>query len=119
MKKIVLTMMALLTMTMTYAENENTTSMQGVEAYNMSVNMKKLAVALGLNFDQMEAVADIHHNFCNEMMLAAHAEGEEKEALLDNALRKDIRYMRYVLDEKQYKKYLMLLNATLRNRGLK
>ena len=112
-------MMALLTMAMAYAESEHTTSVQDTDAYNMSVNMKKLAVVLGLNFDQMEVVEDIHRNFCNEMLLAAHAEGEEKQELLDNALRKDIRYMRYVLDEKQYKKYLMLLNATLHNRGLK
>jgi len=34
-------------------------------------------------------------------------------------VKKDIRYMHYILDEKQYKKYLLLLNTTLINRGLK
>ena len=67
----------------------------------------------------MEIVADIHNNFCNEMMLAAYAEGDERTNLMDKAVDKDFRYMHYVLNKKQYKKYVMLLNLTLRNRGLK
>ena len=79
----------------------------------------KLAVTLGLNMDQMEAVQDIHHQFCNEMMLASQAEGDERASMVESAVKKDVRYMRYVLDEKQYKKYLLLLNTTLLNRGLR
>ena len=40
MKKIVLTLVALMSMTMTFAENEG---MNTTEAYNMTVNMKMLA----------------------------------------------------------------------------
>ena len=69
--------------------------------------------------DQMEAVQDIHHQFCNEMMLASQAEGDERTSLVEQAVKKDVRYMHYVLDEKQYKKYLLLLNTTLLNRGLR
>jgi hypothetical protein len=85
----------------------------------MTVNMRKLAVALGLTVDQMEAVQDIHTAFCNEMMLAANADADEREAMVNNAVKKDVRYMHYILNDKQYKTYLMLLNATLHNRGLK
>ena len=53
------------------------------------------------------------------MVLAAHANKDEREALVDKAVKKDLRYMRYILDQKQYKKYLLLLNTTLQNRGLK
>ena len=67
----------------------------------------------------MEAVQDIHTAFCNDMMLAAYAQNDERKELVDQAVKKDVRYMRYILDEKQYKKYLTLLNATLQNRGLK
>ena len=35
------------------------------------------------------------------------------------AVKKDIRYMHYVLNQKQYRQYLQLLQATLVNRGLK
>jgi len=110
---------AMFTMTMSFAENENNSAVKSVEAYDMTVNMRKLAVTLELNSDQMEAVQDIHTAFCNEMMLAAHAHTSEREALVEQAVKKDVRYMHYILDEKQYKKYLLLLNTTLTNRGLK
>lgn len=119
MKKIVLMMVAMMTMTMANAENENNNMVEVANAYDMSVNMRKLGVTLGLSNDQMEAVGDIHRQFCNEMMLAAQANGDERRTLVDQAVKKDIRYMRYVLDQKQCKKYLMLLNVTLQNRGLK
>ena len=104
---------------MAFAENENNSAVKSVEAYDMTVNMRKLAVTLELNSDQMEAVQDIHTAFCNDMYLAGSAHAEERKALVDEAVKKDIRYMHYILDEKQYKKYLLLLNTTLINRGLK
>ncbi|MBO4811831.1 MAG: hypothetical protein J5552_09770 [Prevotella sp.] len=119
MKKIVLTLVAMLTLTMANAENENNNTMEATNAYDMNINMRKLAVALGLTLDQMEAVQDIHHQFCNEMMLAALANGDERTDMVELAVKKDVRYMRYVLDEKQYRKYLQLLNTTLVNRGLR
>ena len=119
MKKIVLMLVAMMTMSMAYAENENNNMTEAVKAYDMTVNIRRLAVTLGLTLDQMEAEQDIHHQFCNEMMLAAYAQGDERQQLMDSALKKDVRYMRYVLDEQQYKKYLTLLNVTLTNRGLR
>ena len=41
MKKMILTMVAMLSMTMAFAENENAASVNNVEAYDMSVNMNK------------------------------------------------------------------------------
>ena len=113
-------LVAMMTMTVANAENENNNTVQATNAYDMTVNMRKLAVTLGLTTDQMEAVQDIHHQFCNEMMLAAQAEGEEeRKALMEQAVKKDVRYMHYVLEDKQYKTYLILLNTTLYNRGLR
>jgi len=112
--------MAMLSMSMTsFAENDNVANVNNVESYDMTINMRKLAVALDMTFDQMESVEDIHRTFCAEMMLAAHANKDERAQLLDKAINKDLRYMRYVLDKDQYRKYLMLLNTTLHNRGLK
>jgi len=119
MKKIVFMMVAMMSVTLAFAENENASNTLDTEAYNMNVNMRKLAVTLGMTFDQMEAVEDIHRNFCNEMLLAAHAEKGQREELVEKAVKKDERYMGYVLNKEQYRKYLILLNATLRNRGLK
>jgi len=119
MKKIVLLVVAMFSMTMSYAENENNNAVESVQTYDMSVNMRKLAVALGLTLDQMEVVTDIHENFCKEMMLAAYADADDRAEMVDKAVNKDVRYMHYVLNEKQYRKYQTLLNITLVNRGLK
>ena len=119
MKKIVLMVVAMMTITMAHAENENNNTVETVNAYDMSVNIRRLAVTLGLNYDQMEVVSDIHRQFCNEMLLAAQATGEERDQQVEAAVKKDARYMRYVLDNKQYRKYLLLLNTTLTNRGLR
>lgn len=115
---MILTVVAVLSMTMTFAENENASSVNNANAYDMSVNMTKLSETLGLNYDQAESVADIHHTFCGEMMVAAQASKDERQALVDNAVMKDLKNMRYILSHDQYRKYVMLLNVTLNNRGL-
>ena len=115
---MILTMVAMLSMTMAFAENENAASVNNVEAYDMSVNMNKLSEALALNADQIEAVTEIHHTFAAEMMFAAQYNKEERNARVSEAIEKNVKWMRYVLNEKQMHKYLMLLNTTINNRGL-
>ena len=116
MKKIVLTLVALMSMTTTFAENEG---MNTTEAYNMTVNMKSLAHALGLTNDQIESVAEVHKTFSSEMMFAAQASKDERSKMVEKAINKDLAYMSYILNKDQYRKYVMLLNVTLINRGLK
>ena len=118
MKRLFFVMIAMLSMTMTFAENENTKSVNNVEAYDMSVNMRKLSVVLGLTTDQIEAVENIHNTFNAEMQLAAQADSADRQERVKKAVDRDIKWMHYVLDEKQYRTYLTLLNATLNNRGL-
>jgi hypothetical protein len=103
---------------MTFAENEETKNVNNVETYDMSVNMRKLSVALGLTTDQMEAVESIHNTFNAEMQLAALANESDRKEKVEKAVERDIKWMHYVLDQKQYRVYLMLLNTTLNNRGL-
>ena len=57
MKRLFLTVAAMLSMTLTFAENENMNSVNNAEAYDLSVNMKQLGKALNLADDQKEAVA--------------------------------------------------------------
>ncbi|MBQ9637686.1 MAG: hypothetical protein IJV36_07345 [Prevotella sp.] len=118
MKKIVLTLMAMLSMTMASADEKNTTVDNNAQAYDMTVNYSKLAMCLGLDFDQMDAVKFIHDHFCEEMKNAAEAPKEEQGELMNKAVLRDLRYMRNVLDRRQYRKYQQLLNTTLVNRGL-
>ena len=117
MKKIMILAVAMFAMaTTTFAADEATNA---TAAYNMNVKMGSLANALSLNIDQAEAVADVHKNFTADMMNAATAAKDERAAMIDKAVIKDLKYMRSILNDSQYRKYVMLLNATLMNRGLK
>ncbi len=105
-------------MTMTFAENEKLNTVDSANAYNMAVNYGKLADYLSLSADQVEAVQDVHSSFCADMMNASCATSDERTLMVKNAIYKDHTYMRFVLTNDQYSKYLMLLNATFNNRGL-
>ena len=118
MKKMILTMVAMLSMTLAYAEGENANSVNNVAAYDMSVNMDKLSQALSLTDDQKEAVADINHTFAAEMMFAAQYSNDQRREMVKKALEKNVAWMNYVLNEQQQRTYLMLLNTTINNRGL-
>jgi hypothetical protein len=44
---------------------------------------------------------------------------EERQLMMEKAIKKDLAWMDYILNKDQYRKYVMLLNVTLHNRGLK
>ena len=105
-------------MILTLVAIENAASVNNVEAYELNVNMNKLSSALNLADDQKEAVAEIHHTFASELMFAAQYSNNDRKALVDRAIENDVKWMRYVLNDKQMRTYLTLLNTTLNNRGL-
>ena len=115
---MILTLVAMLSMTTAFAEGEKAASVNNVEAYELNVNMNKLSSALNLADDQKEAVAEIHHTFASELMFAAQYGNNDRKALVDRAIENDVKWMRYVLNDKQMRTYLTLLNTTLNNRGL-
>ena len=118
MKKMILTLVAMLSMTTACAEGDNTNDRANVEADKIDININKLADALNLGDDQKEAVENIHHVFSTEMTYAAQYGNSEREAMVKDAINTDVKRMRRVLNAEQMKKYLMLLNITLNNRGL-
>ena len=118
MKRLFLVVVAMMSMTFTFAENLESNETAATNAYDMSVNIRKLGEALGLTTDQMEAVENIHHTFCGEMMIAAQAHNEDRKNMVNTAVNKDLRYMRYVLTKEQFHKYNLLLQTTLFNRGI-
>ena len=115
---MILTMVAMLSMTTAFAEGENATSVSNVEAYDMNINMDKLSYALNLADDQKEVVENIQHTFAAEMNFAAQYGNGECETLVKRAIDNDVKWMRYVLNDDQMRKYLILLNTTINNRGL-
>lgn len=125
MKKMFLTVMMMLSMTVAMADNANTIvsndepSLENAN-FDMSCDMRRLAVTLGMTSEQMEDVQNIHAQFCNDMLQAGKAgNNDARRAIMNNAIEKDLRWMHYILTEKQYHKYLTLLNVTLMNKGLR
>ena len=115
---MILTIVAMLSMTMAFAEGENANSVNNMAAYDMTVNMDKLSQALSLSDDQKEAVADINHTFAAEMMFAAQYSNDQRKVLVKKAIDKNVAWMNYVLNTDQRRVYLTLLNTTINNRGL-
>ena len=106
--------------TMTFAENETAANLNKAEAYNLkTVNMTKLCQVLNLSKDQVESFTEISNTFSSELLFAAQMNDEERQLMIEKAIKKDLAWMDYILNEDQYRKYVMLLNITLHNRGLK
>lgn len=118
MKKIVLTLAALLSMTVAFAEGTNDNESTEAAKYEFAVNINSLSKALYLNYDQRKAVEDITSMFSSDMTNAAAASGTERAKMQNDALIRNLAYMRTVLDKDQYHTYVALLNTTINNRGL-
>ena len=119
MKKFFLMMVMMLTMSVySFAEDGNATKLTNTEKYELKVNHRRLACALDMSKKQMEMSDEIISEFERDMAFASCMNTEESsEKIVANAVKKNIRYMSHILNDKQYRKYLMLLNFTLINRG--
>lgn len=121
MKKFVF-MVALMLATNTaniLAGENSVNETENVENYYIHVNEKSLSKSLGMSKDQMEICSDAIKEFENDMVFASsNAKGESRKAVTRNAIMKNMRYMKMFLDEAQYKKYVLILNTTLVNRGI-
>ena len=111
MKKVLLTMVALMAFSFSYAETENS-------RFDISCDMRRLSVLLDLNEWQMEAVEAIQNSFNNEMQSLASVRGPRVRHLVHQAVRKDAERMQRVLNDKQFDTYMQLLVTTLRNKRL-
>lgn len=134
MKKILLTIVALMAFTVSFAETKSSNNQNvensyigfdrvnfdkmNAERFDMSCDMNRLASVLDLNEWQMEAVEAIQNTFTNEMQSIATKRGPQRRHLVHQAVRKDANQMQRVLNEKQFETYMTLLGATLQNKHL-
>ena len=115
---MILTMVAMLSMTAAFAEGEKAAEVSNLEAYELDINMNKLSDALSLADDQKEAVENIHHTFAAELKFAAEYGKKDRDEMVKRAISNDVKWMRYILNKYQMHTYLKLLNVTMMNRGL-
>ena len=134
MKKILLTIVATMALTVSFAETKSSNNQNvensyigfdrvnfdkmNAERFDMSCDMNRLASVLDLNEWQMEAVEAIQNTFNNEMQSISTKRGPQRRHLVHQAVRKDANQMQRVLNDKQFETYMTLLGATLQNKHL-
>lgn len=112
MKKVVLTLVAMMAVTFSFAKSS------ADKQFDMSCDIYRLSVTLGLDEQQMDAVEMIQDKFSSEMQSLATLKGHQLRHGIHQAVRKDAEQMRQVLNDKQFHTYMRILFATLRNRNL-
>ncbi|NPD92696.1 hypothetical protein [Xylanibacter muris] len=128
MKRIIISVMAMLTMSLAFAASKsdlvavNTVAETGLAenagVYDININIRKLGEVLGLTFSQMESVYYVQRTFAQEMAAAELVGSSEGKILANDAIEKNLRCMSYILNKEQYDKYLVLFNNTLNNINL-
>ena len=117
MKKFLIAIALMMAATSVAFADDNSTN--NTEAYKFNINQNSLANTLDMSSDQIEICHDIIREFENDMMFASSTINvDSRKSISKNAVDKNLKYMRMFLNDKQYKKYVMLLNTTLVNRGL-
>ena len=123
MKKVVLTMVAMMAFTFSFAETKSNSIEKSIienadTRFDMSCDMHRLSALLDLNEWQMEAVEAIQNCFNDEIQSLASVRGPQLRHLVHQAVRKDAHEMKSVLNEKQFGLYMRIMLNTLRNRHL-
>ena len=120
MKKILFIVMFMCMGICANAENEGMNALNEVARYELKIsNYNRLYNTLELTNDQKDSVKEIIDEYERDIEFSILGnDGSTRETLLKNSINKHIKYMSYILTKEQYKKYLMLFNLTLRNRGI-
>jgi hypothetical protein len=120
MKKVIIMLVMLFTMSVySFAEENNATKVSEATKYELKVNHRRLAYALNASNDQAEILGDVMTMFEQNMLFASTMENEESKGIIvGNSIKENLKWMRSILNDKQYKTYLRLLNLTLINRGI-
>lgn len=86
--------------------------------WKVDVNVAKLSQFLKLNSRQMEEVASISDYFADKVQSASYAKETKQGKKLREAVYGNFKLMKRTLTDEQYKKYVQLVNVTLKNKGL-
>lgn len=86
--------------------------------FKVEINMESLKRALNLKYNQVEAMEAASNQLYFGVKYAKSNDPMKQSARLNKALTNNLRMVHGVLDAKQYRDYLALLNATFINKGL-
>ena len=91
---------------------------QEINDLNIEIPLPKLARYLNLNSIQYDNVENAIDFFSDKMQSAKYSKGRRQIKNLNEAIYGNLKLMKSTLSQSQYKKYLQLINAELKNRGL-
>ena len=86
--------------------------------YNFDINVSKLSNYLQLSSSQAGTVSDICDYFTTQMKEASYSSKKSQQEKVSNAVYGNLKLMKETLTNEQYKKYVKLLNVTLKNKGI-
>ena len=87
-------------------------------SYDFNINMRSLSRYLDLTQEQIEVMEYASENFGYSIKRLERTKEEKRGARMQKALNINLAYAHKFLDEKQYRKYLALMNNSLKNKGL-
>ncbi len=121
MKKVIIMLAMMLAMNVSVnAEegNESKAQIENVEMYKFNTHHGKLKEALECGKGQADLVDYAIDEFENDMLFASTiSDSASRNKVVRNAIKKNLDLMGMALDKKQFRKYLMLINISLTNRG--
>jgi len=119
MKKLVIFAVMLLGVaTAAFGENENGNVVANVENYNINTSATSLVRFLNTSEDQTPTVIEFQRNFENALKIASVLKEDSRKKVVDNAIKGNLRNMKYILTREQYVRYNRVLQVTLINRQI-
>ena len=114
MKRLFLSVIMVLGLsTVCFSQNK-----QEINDLNIEIPLPKLARYLNLNSTQYDNVGHAIDFFSDKMQSAKYSKGRRQIKNLNEAIFGNLKLMRSTLSQSQYKKYLQLINAELKNKDL-
>lgn len=114
MKRLFLSVIMVLGLsTVCFSQNK-----QEINDLNIEIPLPKLARYLDLNSTQYDNVENAIDFFSDKMQSAQYSKGRRQIKNLNEAIFGNLKLMRSTLSQSQYKKYLQLINAELKNKDL-
>ena len=97
---------------------ENLDATKSVIDYSFKVNYNAINRSLKLNVDQADKMEYICERFDRDLQTLGNGKAEKRSQRFYNALSYNLSAAHKVLSEEQYRKYLAMLNSTIRHKGL-
>ena len=114
MKRLFLSVIMVLGLsTVCFSQNK-----QEINDLNIEIPLPKLARYLNLNSTQYDNVENAIDFFSDKMQSAKYSKGRRQIKNLNEAIFGNLKLMRSTISQSQYKKYLQLINAELKNKDL-